>query len=815
MTKKSLKSSLASGDKFIVTAELTPGPGYNFKPIEHFLNQYAQDGNGSGIPSGFELVGLTIPQNPGGVANLEPADILSMINSRDLLADLEYIPHMSCKDHNADALFSALLGYRSRGVESILALTGDKPVSAKGVFELGAMGLLQLINRMNNETYLKAKPENIENVHQFFPGAAVSPFKYTEASQMQQYFKMENKIACGARFLITQVGWDWRKSLEILEYMKRNSITTPLIGNVYFLTTTNPAPRLMHDIKLPGCFVSDELLAKLESESLDQHIERAAQQVAMYKSIGAAGIDLGGVHDFDTFKQILNTADQIGDDWEKHKDNLYWPAKDAWYLYDKQGRETKLSKKKKTMRHRFFKAMHRAVLDPDYKGFALNKKFMKLIGADKGKGFMYKSVFCGEKLSKYLIFDCEECGDCFLPENFGLCTIGGCEKGLDNAPCGDSTADGYCGNNLERLCIGEYIYNAAASEPSGLNKLRRTINQPRKSELENTSSVVNYVFGFDHTGAMPIVNIGDGLNSAVPGISKVLSEFDSKNFDTNTPEYEYIKAIIQFQSDQGASYILVDVDSMDQGDTAATANRMSVLVEMVRKYGRGAAVYARSQHLTVLERALKHWYNTPDPVGKPMLGYIDLETSRPLMNMRKDYDFVFMAWLGSESYSGDIIQQSATVESMFDRAKRIYSMATGEYNFAPEDICFDVMVTPLSEDIDLEAGRCGGTFRTMKLIEQIKKDSSLKKAKTCGIIELSAVKMPRKIGVMRAYVAVAMKAGLDAGIVAPQNKFGLKDPDAKLVETVEAFAKLDGSSGPAKTAKQKLDENFGSKKKAS
>ena len=55
---------------------------------------------------------------------------------------------------------------------------------------------------------------------QFFPGAAVSPFKYTEASQMQQYYKMEKKIACGAEFLITQVGWDWRKSLELFTYLQ-------------------------------------------------------------------------------------------------------------------------------------------------------------------------------------------------------------------------------------------------------------------------------------------------------------------------------------------------------------------------------------------------------------------------------------------------------------------------------------------------------------------------------------------------------------------------------------------------------------------
>ena len=95
----------------------------------------------------------------------------------------------------------------------------------------------------------------------------------------------------------------------------------------------------MHDIKLPGCFVSDALFAKVRSESVDEHIERAAQQVAMYKAIGAAGVDIGGVHDFEMFKTIMKRAAEIGNGWEKYKDNLCWPADKAFYLYDESGKQ--------------------------------------------------------------------------------------------------------------------------------------------------------------------------------------------------------------------------------------------------------------------------------------------------------------------------------------------------------------------------------------------------------------------------------------------------------------------------------------------
>ena len=53
----------------------------------------------------------------------------------------------------------------------------------------------------------------------------------------------------------------------------------------------------------------------------------------------------------------------------------------------------------------------------------------------------------------------------------------------------------------------------------------------------------------------------------------------------------------------------------------------------------------------------------------------------------------------------------------------------------------------------------------------------------------------RKIGVARAYVEVAMRYGLDAGIVNVSHQFGSdKAADADLIKLVEAYAALDGSA---------------------
>ncbi|MGD8787079.1 MAG: methylenetetrahydrofolate reductase, partial [Phycisphaerales bacterium] len=410
MGHNKLRVKLKDKASFVVCVELTGGPGFNFGPIEKFLRAYNEAYNlarpgsfdffgTSVIPKEFDFVGITLPQNPGGLANIKPSDILSQLRLKDLLGELDVMPHVTCKDHNAFGILSGLAGYRNADVESILVMTGDKPVEAKGVFELDSIGLLRTIRSMNNESYLKADVKALDEVHQFFPGAVVSPFKYTEGSLMQQYYKMEKKIACGAKFLITQVGWDWKKSLELFRYLDENNIDVPVIGNVYLLSTITTAPRLMHDIKVPGCFVSDELLAKVYSENVDDHLERAAQQVAMYKSLGSAGVDIGGVYNFDMFVRILTRAAEIGADWERFKGNLFWPSaytvpgrstEKGFYLYDQAGVRTKPSKPRKKFKKRFFNFFHRAILDPDYRGFHAFKKTMQFLRADKGKGPVYK-----------------------------------------------------------------------------------------------------------------------------------------------------------------------------------------------------------------------------------------------------------------------------------------------------------------------------------------------------------------------------------------------------------------------------------------
>ncbi len=795
MQQKRLREKLRDKSGFVVVAELTGGPNFSFVPIEKFLKDYYVSG-GSSIPEGFDFTGITLPQNPSGVANIEPADVLTHLRMNNLLGDLDIIPHISCKDENANAIISALTGLKKAGVEAVLALTGDKPAKAKAVFELDAIGLLQLIKKINNDTYMAAKADTVDKVQEIFAGAAVSPFKYTEPSLMQQYYKMEKKIACGAGFLITQVGWDWRKSVELFQYLKDNKLDIPVIGNVFLLSTLTPAPRLMHDIKLTGCFVSDELLAKVSSETVDEHIERAAQQVAMYKAIGAAGVDIGGVPDFKLFAKILARAAQIGKDWEQFKENLSWPKKDGFYLYDEQGSQVTLSKQPMKFNHKMFNVLHRCLLDPKYKGFHAFKTTMAMFGAEKENGFAYKMFNSAEKPAKYLLFDCEECGDCFLPENFSWCTIGGCEKGMNNAPCGDATVDGRCGNNLERICIGEYIYNTAAAEKNGLAKLRATINKPRDTSLEHTSSILNYLFGRDHTMKNALISIGESVHASIPktgAVMKQLAALGAEAYSKPSGPLNYIKALIESQAAEGADYIAVNLDAFGETNPQITVDMMREYVKLVRKWGMGVPICFDSSNNDVLIAGLKEWYDTDEPVKQPLINSVKIYTMDAILPLKQHYDYAFIGLLVSEDKPTGP-GGSHSIDELYGFAKEIFNTAVGKYGFKPGEIFFDSTVFPLAIDMPMEPNVPGYTYRAFETIKKIKSDPKLRGTHFSLGVSNSVRDLPgRSIGVCRAYVAKAMEYGLDAGIVNVAHHYGAVEPDPDLLKLVDAFAKMDGS----------------------
>ena len=169
---------------------------------------------------------MSLTDNPGGGHAIMPDELAQEIQN----AGLDCIVHFTCKDITRNGAISRGYALERMGLRNILALTGDYPKE-------GYWGLSKpvLRPRRGHAAQAAARHERGPGRRRpgkgttappcdFFVGACVSPFKFTEAEQMTQYYKLHRKLDAGARFIISQLGYDMRKVQELKQYVDLHGI---------------------------------------------------------------------------------------------------------------------------------------------------------------------------------------------------------------------------------------------------------------------------------------------------------------------------------------------------------------------------------------------------------------------------------------------------------------------------------------------------------------------------------------------------------------------------------------------------------------
>ena len=155
-----------------------------------------------------------------------------------------------------------------------------------------------------------------------------------------QYQKLKKKIECGAQFIVSQIGFDARKTSELRGYMDTHGAKdTPLIGNVYLLSSR--VAQIFHEGRIPGVVVPEPLfeLCRLQGQSPDRgkafFIEFAAKQIAICRGLGYRGAYLGGVHDFKSIERILAMERSFGpDDWKQFARVIQFSRPGEFFYYE-------------------------------------------------------------------------------------------------------------------------------------------------------------------------------------------------------------------------------------------------------------------------------------------------------------------------------------------------------------------------------------------------------------------------------------------------------------------------------------------------
>ncbi len=199
---------------------------------------------------------INIPDGPRASARMSALSLAIQIQNK---VGVEVLLHYVCRDRNVIGIQSDLLGAYALGIKNILAITGDPPKlgnypDATAVFDVDSIGLVNILNRLNNGRDIAGNP--IGEPTGFYIGVGANPGAINLDKEIS---RLEWKVDAGAEFIITQPVFD----LNILENFIRRieHIKKPLIAGLWPLASIRNAEFMNNEV--PGCNVPDNILNRL------------------------------------------------------------------------------------------------------------------------------------------------------------------------------------------------------------------------------------------------------------------------------------------------------------------------------------------------------------------------------------------------------------------------------------------------------------------------------------------------------------------------------------------------------------------------
>lgn len=506
------REAMQKGDEFVITCEHVPGRGLSGRKMDNILEFAGQVAASGGVHA------ISLTDNAGG----NPAFSADILGHRLVAMGLDVIVHFSCKDMNRNAMEARAYALKQCGLTNLLVMSGDYPISGflgipKPVFDVDAVIALHYLKTISTGLDIAEgrKTRRLPGT-EFYLGGTVSPFKWTEASGVAQYIKMENKIRAGAEFLVPQLGYDSRKHAELIRYVREHlGLKIPILGSVYVLSAG--AGGFMNKGHVPGCFVSDDMLAILREESKNPDkgkgasLERAARQMAIMKGLGYNGAHIEGLHlTYEDVQHIVGRGTEIGDNWRDCFEELsFAPSLAGGDFFMFEGGDAPPAAEpasppelRKTPKRAVWspvywlmRAFHRLFFTEGTWGYRMVRTMVEW--SEKSKAAS-KGLAAGEHLVKRVLFDCRACDDCALFDTAYLCPESQCPKRMRIGPCGGAGPEGTCEVFEERKCLWERVYWRARN--AGELEDWKKIGSPRNWALYSTSSWANYFLKRDRSG---------------------------------------------------------------------------------------------------------------------------------------------------------------------------------------------------------------------------------------------------------------------------------------------------------------------------
>lgn len=177
-------ASGAPRKKKLIAVELAPP----FDADDHKLLESAHALIGSDVDV------LTFPDSPSGRTRVDSVLMADKVHKE---TGLTVMPHICCRDKNAVAIRSLLMGAKINDIHNLLIITGDPlPTmvrqTVKAVFNFDAVGLMKIAQEMNEDT-LQDNP--------FCYGGAINQGRHNLNVEIA---RVRKKMDTGASFFLTQ-----------------------------------------------------------------------------------------------------------------------------------------------------------------------------------------------------------------------------------------------------------------------------------------------------------------------------------------------------------------------------------------------------------------------------------------------------------------------------------------------------------------------------------------------------------------------------------------------------------------------------------
>jgi methylenetetrahydrofolate reductase (NADPH) len=252
---------------FVITCEIDSPKGIG---IEEFLDKVDTVKN--------YVDAITVGDNQRAVMRAAPLAVCHLLKERNV----EPIMELSALYRNRLALQSDLLGAAIMGIDNVLLNDGWDPtmgdhIEAKPVHDLDCCGLVKAATSLTKGGDLGG--HNLNEAPTFCVGVSVNIGAGLRSDQVNQ---IQDKIAAGAQFVITQPIYDSTVLEDFLGTMKKLNI--PLIVGHMMLKSSSMA-RFINS-NLPGVTVPDKIIKELDKVPREQVAEKSLQMsVALLRKI--------------------------------------------------------------------------------------------------------------------------------------------------------------------------------------------------------------------------------------------------------------------------------------------------------------------------------------------------------------------------------------------------------------------------------------------------------------------------------------------------------------------------------------------------